>query len=360
MAEKLIYKRDCKHFLGHIPCKPHKQHGVHCNNCSFYDQKSGKILVVKLGAIGDVIRTTPLLEKLWAEHPEKEIWWVTEFPDILPKTIDKIFKLDHKSILTLQQTKFDKVINLDKDHEACSLTASITADEKEGFTLIDGKPAPINERAIPKFLTGLFDDVNKANTKSYPEEIFEICGWEFNKEEYMVDVVDHYFSIKNEGKKIIGLNTGCGDRWTSRLIPDSTWIELIKNLQKKGYHPLLLGGSQEHYKNEYLADATKADYLGHFSLEKFISLIDKCDVVVSVVTMAAHLAIGLKKPLILINNIFNAKEFELYGRGEIVEPTKPCKCYFSATCTNEEYSCIKHISADEIYKAINRNITEKV
>src|SRR5690606_38144233 len=118
------------------------------------------------------------------------------------------------------------------------------------------------------------DDVNKKNTKSYPEEIFEICGWEFDKEEYQIDVVDQYWSIGNEDKKIIGLNTGCGDRWTSRLVPDNTWIELIKKLRSEGYYPLLLGGSQEHYKNEYLADITKAGYLGHFSLEKFISLIN--------------------------------------------------------------------------------------
>ena len=57
MADKLIYKSDCRHFLGHIPCKPHKKHNVHCNNCSFYEKKTGKILIIKLGAIGDVIRT---------------------------------------------------------------------------------------------------------------------------------------------------------------------------------------------------------------------------------------------------------------------------------------------------------------
>lgn len=360
MIDKLIYKSDCSHFLGHIPCKPHKMYGVHCDGCEYYDKKNGKILIIKLGAIGDVIRTTPLLEKLRNECADKEIWWVTEVPDILPKTIDKIFKLDHKSILTLQQTKFDWVINLDKDYEACSLTASITADKKDGFTLVDGKPAPINDRAIPKYLTGLFDDVNKENTKSYPEEIFEICGWEFGKEEYQIDVVDQYWSIPNDNKKIIGLNTGCGDRWTSRLVPDNTWIELIKKLKREGYYPLLLGGSQEHYKNEYLADVTKAGYLGHFSLGKFISLINKCDAVVSVVTMGAHLAIGLKKPLILINNIFNAKEFELYGRGEIIEPPRECQCFFSSKCTNKEYTCIEEITSEQLFEAIKRNIKIEV
>lgn len=286
-----IYKSDCKHFLGHIPCKPSKNFGVNCNQCEYYEKKTGKVLIIKLGAIGDVIRTTPLLYKIWEQYRDKEIWWVTEFPDVVPKAVDKTFKLDFKSVIILQKTEFDYVINLDKDYEACALTESLVAKQKDGFTLVNGKPAPINERALHKFMTGLFDDLNQKNKKSYLEEIFEICGWNFEKEPYIVDFEDYYWRLKNDGKKIIGLNTGCGDRWTSRLIPDKTWIALIKLLQQKGFYPLLLGGPQEHFKNEYLADATKADYLGHFSLDKFISLINRCDVVVSAVTMAAHLAI---------------------------------------------------------------------
>jgi heptosyltransferase-2 len=38
---------------------------------------------------------------------------------------------------------------------------------------------PANQRAMHKYLTGLFDDVNKANTKNYLQEIFEICGMNF-------------------------------------------------------------------------------------------------------------------------------------------------------------------------------------
>ena len=30
-------KFDCKHFLGHIPCKPNKLHDVACDSCMHYD-----------------------------------------------------------------------------------------------------------------------------------------------------------------------------------------------------------------------------------------------------------------------------------------------------------------------------------
>ena len=57
-------KRDCRFFRGDVPCKPHKQHGVHCSECKYYEKIDKNILIIKLGAIGDVIRTTPLLRRL--------------------------------------------------------------------------------------------------------------------------------------------------------------------------------------------------------------------------------------------------------------------------------------------------------
>ena len=41
-------------------------------DCSYYDPVDKKILIIKLGAIGDVIRTTPLLHKLKATYPHKK------------------------------------------------------------------------------------------------------------------------------------------------------------------------------------------------------------------------------------------------------------------------------------------------
>ena len=80
---------------------------------------------------------------------------------------------------------------------------------------------------------------------------------------------------------------------------------------------------------------------------------NECDVIVTAVTMALHLAIGLKKQVILMNNIFNPKEFELYGRGKIIEPKNKCKCYFSPKCKNEhEYFCLDSLTPDMILNAI--------
>lgn len=351
-------KTDCRHFKGLYPCAPHKLYKVKCDSCDYYDKTTGKILIIKLGAIGDVIRTTPLLLKLKEEYPTHEIWWLTYTPEVVPGNADRVMDFSLENILNLQSTNFDLLINLDKDYQACSLASSIQADTKKGFILRNGKTFPADANADAKFLTGLFDDLNKLNTKSYVEEMFEICGWNFKGEEYILEcnksLADDLI-IENNGKKIVGLNTGCGDRWVSRLWSTEHWLQLIELLQSKGYHPLLLGGKQEHERNLELSTQSGAQYLGHFSLQKFIALVDRCDVIVSQVTMAMHIAIGLKKTLILMNNIFNKHEFDLYGRGEIIEPAKECTCFFSPACKNENYFCMDHLTPESIYAAILRN-----
>lgn len=352
---KYLFFSDCAHFLGYIPCKPHKLHGVHCKICNFYSPRKNKILIIKLGAIGDVIRTTPLLHKLFTEYPSSEIWWLTYTPDVVPSQVNKVLKFNSESILHLEETEFDIVINLDKDNQACALAKRIKSNNLYGFTLKDGKPSPANDLALDKFITGLFDDANKENNKSYLEEMFEICGLKFKGEEYILEYDKNIkWDLNAGGMKVVGLNTGCGDRWVSRLWPDNYWLELIRQIQNAGYYPLLLGGSQEHDRNEYFSKETGAVYLGHFPLQNFISLVNQCDVVVTAVTMALHIAIGLKKRIALINNIFNPREFELYGRGEINSPDKECTCFFSPRCHNKDYFCLESLHPDKIMLSINR------
>jgi heptosyltransferase-2 len=349
----MILKTDCRHFRGDVTCQPHKQHGVHCDGCTYYDPIDKNILLIKLGAIGDVIRTTPLLHRLKEVYPHGRIWWLTLTPEMLPESVDVRMKFSLENVVALRSVKFDLLVNLDKDREACALALQISSEVKKGFILKDGKCAPADKDAEAKYLTGVFDDLNKANTKSYPQEIFELCGFTFHGEKYELPFErwqDKQWKLGKK-KKVIGFNTGCGGRWTSRLWPEKYWISAAKSLKKAGYEVLLLGGEQEHRKNTRLAKASGAKYFGHYPLNKFINLVDQCDLVVTAVTMAMHITIGLGKRIVLFNNIFNRHEFELYGLGEILEPDFDCTCFFSPTCPND---CMRYLYPDRVVKTVRK------
>ncbi|MCC6701604.1 MAG: glycosyltransferase family 9 protein [Fluviicola sp.] len=354
-------KQDCKHFRGNIPCKPNKVNGSECSTCSEYLPISKRILIIKLGALGDVIRTTPLVVKFKELYPNCHITWLTQSPAVLPQNeIDSILKPDAFSLFLIENSRYDIAINLDKELEACLLLFKTTATVKYGYNWDNGKIVPATPAAEHKIMTGFFDDLSQQNTKSYLEEIFEICHFTFNYEPYLINKNDALIakwrtqltSLAN-GKKIIGLNTGCGPRWNTRLWSNESWEQLSQHLVNQGYFPVFLGGELEDEKNKGFAQKTGSYYPGHFSLEEFIALTAACDTIVTQVSMMMHIATALQKQMVLMNNIFNAHEFELYNRGEIIQPSVGCECYYGNTCKRGQ-SCMHDLSSEEVLAAVIR------
>ncbi len=67
--------------------------------------------------------------------------------------------------------------------------------------------------------------------------------------------------------------------------------------------------------------------------------------------MALHIAIGLNKKTILLNNIFNKNEFEFYGNGKVIEPPIECKCYYRSKCIDDT-RCIEKIKPESVLEAV--------
>ncbi len=352
-------KFDCRHFRTGIPCLPNKQNNAVCSTCTKYDKIQTRILIIKLGALGDVIRTTPLLERFRTEYPGVHFTWLTLSPAILPKEqIDVIYKWDFTSVYTIEHSTFDIAINLDKDPEACMLLANVKAPVKYGYAWENNHIAPATKSATHKLLTGFFDELSKNNTKSYLEEIFEICHFDFRKEDYQINLNNELaITWKSKlqdlakGKTIVGLNTGCGPRWNTRLWSEESWEKLAKQLNELGYYPIFLGGELEHEKNLKMSGVTDAHYPGHFSLEEFIALTNACDIIVTQVSMMMHIATALRKKMVLCNTIFNKHEFELYDRGIIVGPPNECVCFYGNTCVKGT-SCMHDITPNNFIQAI--------
>ena len=344
----------CRHFQGAVPCKPHKEQGVECSSsCLAKDLTDFNLLVIKLGAQGDVIRTTPILTRLRRDYPQGRIFWLTQYPKVLPEIVDHKLSFNLASLLWLRALDFEVGINLDKDPEACALIEDLSVKQRYGFGLQDGMPAPLNSLSEYKFLTGISDRISQENRRHYLDEIFQICGWEYNGEEYLLPspkpnpVIDRF----KPGGTVVGLNTGCGGRWTSRLWPEVYWEKLVGQLKGRGYQVLLLGGPEEDDKNRRLSQKTGAHYLGVFSIREFMGLVKQCTVMVTTVTMALHFAIGLKIPVVLLNNIFNPSEFHFFTAAEILAPDKPCECYYHPTCRYER-SCMWDLPPERVRDAV--------
>lgn len=351
-------KTDCFHYRGDLPCLPHTRSGKTCT-CDDYLPVKRRGVIIKLGAAGDVLRTTPLLRALASGQTCTQVLWVTHSPELLPKEACEAVKPNVATLARLAASEWDFCWNLDKDAEACAIAHGIRAKERAGYTLSNGVPYPVDERAWHKFATGIDNPYSKANQLNYVREIFDIVGLPYQREEYWLRSPSTQAVQAAErllpGTGWIGLNTGAGGRWPTRIWPEAHWKQLITLLKARGVQPVILGGPEEVQLNDRLAVETGCLWPGVRSLDVFYAMIHRCQTLVTSVTQAMHLAIAAKTPLVLFNNIFNANEFELYGRGEIVEPSTACDCYYDPVCRTGR-NCIAEITPEQACEAVLRAV----
>ena len=123
---------DCKFFLGDRPCVWHKETGVLCT-CDHYQKIDKRLLIIKLDAMGDVLRTTALLPALAEAQAGTAITWITrrESRPLLERNpyITEILDYGEDTLTQLQVRSFDRVVNLDAGKTSAAL-ASIAKAEK--------------------------------------------------------------------------------------------------------------------------------------------------------------------------------------------------------------------------------------
>lgn len=99
----------------------------------------------------------------------------------------------------------------------------------------------------------------------------------------------------------------------SKTWPLQYWIELVKLLQKGGFEPLLSGGKNEMLIAEKIVAATHAhSIVGQTNLVDTLNAIAASLAVITGDTMAAHAAVSLKKPSVILANGVNAQRFVAY------------------------------------------------
>lgn len=315
------------------------------------------ILIIKLGAIGDVIRTTSILPGLKAKYGNCRIGWVTkkESFDALKgnRLINKVYIIDNNSKNKIKNGKYDLVISLDDEYEACELASEVTSKKIIG-SYLSGNQKTYTGNSSPWFDMGLISkfgkkkaDILKANNKkTYQEIMYEILNLNYKKQEPMLalDKKSVYFgkrfALKNSIKKsdlVIGINTGAGGRWQGKKLSMDKTAELISKLswQVKNAKLLLFGGPEEKERNKKikkLADAKVIDAGCKNSLMEFASLVNLCNVLVTSDSLALHIGTALKKKIVAFFGPTSSSEIELFSRGIKILPKKGCLCCYKPKC----------------------------
>jgi heptosyltransferase-2 len=360
---------DCRHFLGYKPCRFRRE----CEACPHYEPFGVRILIIKLAAMGDVLRTTPLLRGLRKAHPRCHISWLTE-PNVLPMLhgiveIDRLLPYTPESVLQLENESFDQLYCFDKEIRAAGLAMKIRAERKTGFGVNEfGSVMPLDKNSEYTFELGINDPLKfRINTKTYPELIFECAGLPYSApEEYVFP--DFSSEIEEAGKDLrgmgvqpadlkVGLNTGAGDVFATKKWTEEGYVELANRLVAElGAKVLLLGGPSEVERNARIAAAARHHVINTGNtnpIRRFAGIVANCDLMVTGDTLAMHIAIGLKVPVLVILGPTCHQEIELYGRGAKIVSSFECSPCYLDVCP-KEITCMDATPVDRVFAEASR------
>ncbi|MCB4790990.1 MAG: glycosyltransferase family 9 protein [Elusimicrobia bacterium] len=366
-----MIKTNCIHFSLDRPCKFHKKSGIHCSDCKNYItissnlKKHTRILIVKLDAMGDVLRTTFLLPGLKDKYKNSYITWLVapESVDILDGNpyVDRIWTLDKDIFSHITAEKFDIAVNLDLSPTSLSLATLAIANIKIGFYLDKCRNVKYSNAYAKKWLEmSAFDDLKKANKKTYqyymskitglPKSDYEICT--ILKKESMEKAEKFAQRHGLKGRVVVGINPGAGKRWVMKKWTVNGYLEIIKRINATGGKVLLFGNKNE---EELIAEiikrsANKAVNTGVNSIHDFFALLNLCDIVITGDTLALHAALGLKKNVVALFGPTSASEIEAYGRCMKIVSPAGCVCCYIADCKKKP-SCMELIEPAAVWKA---------
>ena len=363
---------DCRFFLGDRPCTWHKQTGVLCT-CDRYERVDERLLIVKLDAMGDVLRSTALLPPLAEVHPRAAITWITrkESVPLLQRNpyIAEVLELGPEALVHLQTRTFDRVINLDASKTSAALASAARSDRKDGFVLDErGIVQPTNEAARRWLEAGIFDDVKRQGTATYQDRMADILALSGRTHAYVFELgadevrraTAHLDSIGADfARPIVGLNTGAGGRWPLKQWREDGYIELVARMARREHVQfLLLGGPAEQERNNRLKRASTVPLLDpgcDNSVRHFAALLGHCDVAITGDTLAMHLALALGKRAVVLFGPTSAPEIDLYGLGEKVVPDMSCLSCYKTSCDFVP-NCMDLITTDMVEGALLRQL----
>lgn len=364
---------DCRFFLGDRPCVWHKASGAVCT-CEHYQRITERLLIIKLDAMGDVLRTTALLPALAAAHPEAAITWITrrESHPLLERNpfITEIVDYGEDALAQLQVRQFDRVVNLDAGKSSAALASMAKATRKDGYVLDPrGVVQPTNAAARRWLEMGIFDDLKRSGTRTYQDLMLEIIGLPGARHGYVFNLSSderaagraHLERLGVDVRRpVVGLNAGAGSRWELKRWREDGYLELIERLAARhGVQFALLGGPSERDLHARVLSRSRVPLVDSGcdnAVRHFAALIAACTVIVTGDTLAMHLSLALGRRTVALFGPTSAAEIEMYGLGEKVIPQMECLACYKPTCDFIS-NCMDLISTGMVAAAVERQLS---
>lgn len=354
-----------------------------------------KILIVKLKALGDVLRTTCLLKPLRRRGPCR-IWWLTN-PAARPllannphlkKTL--ALRLDDPAAAARMARRlagrFDLVLSLEECPAAASVAQTACRGELVGVTIKNGRLGYTPSSALYYDMSLLnrgahgslaaADTLKAANRRSYAQLWLQILGLKTppgrSGPVLRLNAHDRAAALRlakspafDKPGPVLALNPGAGERWPAKQISEEKAARIAVALGRGFDGPLLLlgakGAAGRVRSRRIAARVARLDpkirpiLTPDLPLRAFAAVLELCAALVTTDSLALHLATALGRPAVALVGPTSAAELDFHGRGRALRPRGGCSCFYKARCARPA-PCLDDISENAIVAEVRRRL----
>ncbi|MGZ6470011.1 MAG: glycosyltransferase family 9 protein [Bdellovibrio sp.] len=329
-------------------------------------------MIIHLGALGAVVRSTALLRAIKRKYPSSFLTWVTDSPahQLLKNHpgVDRILTTQEADLLQLGALHFEVGLVIDKSLKAVGILNRTRVDQTFGFKANprNGAILPATPAAEELWELGLNNQKKFfENTKTENQLVNEALELgKFQRDDYWLPLTlqeekeselrRQQWLNKRQKKLIVGINTGCSHVIPYKKLTVEYHRQLITKIlhQSKNLEIVLLGGPEDTLRNTQIAEnlpviesATEA------GLRDGLVSVAACDVVITGDSLGMHMAISQKKQVIAWFGPTCAQEIDLYDRGYKIISHSPCSPCWKRTC-EKNIMCYDQVSLEEILNAL--------
>ncbi|MBI5630050.1 MAG: glycosyltransferase family 9 protein [Elusimicrobia bacterium] len=335
------------------------------------------ILIVKLSALGDVLRTTSLLKPLHRRYPGCRIAWATAAgaKALIEGNpwIERVLSFEEAAEDGLNG-KFDLVLSLEESDAAAALARAACRGELVGVVPGLGytpSSAPYYDMSLlHKDLDGghsAADRLKSRNLASYAKLWLDILGLPLpdsaaDSRPILVLRDEDRRAARDlaarhglaAGAAPIGINTGSGRRWPSKQLSCERTAALAEALHRRFKRPiLLLGGPDEEGRNREIMERSPAALIdagtGH-GVRAFAAIVESCGLIVTSDTLCFHAATALERPVIVFTGPSSASELDAFGLGRKLSPDPACSCFYRPRCGRAK-PCLEDMPVEDFLSA---------
>lgn len=334
-----------------------------------YDITSfSKIIIIRLGAIGDTLFIIPLLESIREKNPEVYIHFLcSEGNKEVVERLKIVNLINSYNILSLSKLLFNPLY---------LFRTLINIRKKKYDVLLDFEPWARISSVISFFVKSNVK-VGFKRKKQYRHYTFDIAvehsdsKHEFDNYKSLLKILninvnekkdikfpildkekvwaEEFLRRKNIDKFVVFHPWGAGYKSSLREWGDENFVKLAEYLIGKGFSIVITGGRSDMEKSESLAKKINKDgrcvsVAGQITLGETAVLLNKAQFVVSINTGIAHLASSVGAKLIVLNGPTDKKRWGALGNNSI-NMKSPAFC---SPCLDLgfEYKCKKYKVAD--------------